>query len=140
MYSCPFLQAYIHAHSYTLFERKRKDTGNESESVLLTCVQLFATPWTVAHQAPLSMEFFRREYLSGYPFPSPGNLPDPGIELGGKHLITKAVFYKNCSFIANGQWILFNFCSFYLLNQEKEDKYSLGLNELLVKCLPHCLV
>ena len=86
------------------------------------------------------MEFFRREYLSGYPFPSPGDLPDPGIELGGKHLITKAVFYKNCSFIANGQWILFNFCSFYLLNQEKEDKYSLGLNELLVKCLPHCLV
>ena len=40
----------------------------------------FETPWTVAHQAPLSMEFFRQEYWSGLPFPSPGDLPDPGIE------------------------------------------------------------
>ena len=47
---------------------------------MLSCVQLFATPWTVAHQAPLSMEFFRQEYWSGLPFPSPGDLPDPGIE------------------------------------------------------------
>ena len=39
-----------------------------------------ATPWTVAHQAPLSMGFPRQEYLSGLPFPSPGDLPDPGIE------------------------------------------------------------
>ena len=43
-------------------------------------VWLLATPWTVAHQAPLSMEFFRQEYWSGLPFPSPGDLPDPGIE------------------------------------------------------------
>ena len=43
-------------------------------------VQLFATPWTVAHQAPPSMGFSRQEYWSGLPFPSPGNLPDPGIE------------------------------------------------------------
>ena len=41
---------------------------------------IFATPWTVAHQAPLSMEFSRQEYWSGLPFSSPGNLPDPGIE------------------------------------------------------------
>ena len=47
---------------------------------LLSRVQLFATPWTVAHQAPLSMEFSRQEYWSGLPFPSPGDLPDPGIE------------------------------------------------------------
>ena len=40
----------------------------------------FATPWTTAHQAPLSMEFFRQEYWSGVPFPCPGDLPDPGIE------------------------------------------------------------
>ena len=39
-----------------------------------------ATPWTVARQAPLSVEFFRLEYRSGLPFPTPGNLPDPGIE------------------------------------------------------------
>ena len=37
------------------------------------------TPWTVAHQAPLSMEFSRQEYWSGLPFPPPGDLPDPGI-------------------------------------------------------------
>ena len=40
----------------------------------------FATPWTVVHQAPLSMEFPRQEYWSGWPFPSPEDLPNPGIE------------------------------------------------------------
>ena len=47
----------------------------------LSCVWLFATPWTVAHQAPLSTGFSRQEYQSGLPFPCPGDLPDPGIEL-----------------------------------------------------------
>ena len=46
----------------------------------LSCVRLLATPWTVAYQAPLSMGFSRQEYWSGLPFPSPGDLPDPGIE------------------------------------------------------------
>ena len=46
----------------------------------LSHVQLFVTPWTVAHQAPPSMGLFRQEYWSGLPFPSPGDLPDPGIE------------------------------------------------------------
>ena len=41
-------------------------------------VQLFATPWTVAHQVPLSMGFSREDYWRGLPFPSPGDLPDPG--------------------------------------------------------------
>ena len=40
----------------------------------------FVTPWTVAHQAPLFMRFPRQEYWSGMPFPSPGDLSDPGIE------------------------------------------------------------
>ena len=44
-------------------------------------VQLFATLWTVACQAPLSVGFPRQEYWSGLPFPSPGDPPDPGIEL-----------------------------------------------------------
>ena len=44
----------------------------------LSHVQLFATPWTVAHQAPLSMEFFRQGYWSGLPFPIPGDRPDQG--------------------------------------------------------------
>ena len=47
---------------------------------LLSHVQLFATPWTVAHQAPLFMGCSRQEYWNGLPFPSPGHLLDPGIE------------------------------------------------------------
>ena len=46
----------------------------------LSHVRLFATPWTVAPQAPPYMGFSRQEYWSGLPFPSPGDLPDPGIE------------------------------------------------------------
>ena len=48
--------------------------------VQLSHVQLFATPWATACQAPLSMEFSRQEYWSELSFPSPGDLPDPGIE------------------------------------------------------------
>ena len=47
---------------------------------LLSRVRLFATPWTVACQAPLSMGFSKQEYWSGLPFPSPGDLPNPGIK------------------------------------------------------------
>ena len=47
---------------------------------LLSCVQLFVTPWTAAYQAPLSMGFSRKEHWSGLPLPSPGDLPNPGIE------------------------------------------------------------
>ena len=46
----------------------------------LSRVRLFATPWTAAYQAPPSMGFSRKEYWSGLPFPSPGDLSDPGIE------------------------------------------------------------
>ena len=46
----------------------------------LSCVQLFATPWTVAHQAPLSIRFSRQEYWSGLPCPPSGDLPNPGIK------------------------------------------------------------
>ena len=58
-------------------------------------VRLFATPWTVSHQAPLSMGFSRQEYWDGLPFPSRGNLPDPGLKPGspvlqGDSLLAKA--------------------------------------------------
>ena len=53
--------------------------------VAKSCLTL-VTPWTVAHQAPLSMGFSRQEYWSGLPFPSPGDLPDPGIEPGSPAL------------------------------------------------------
>ena len=46
----------------------------------LSRVQLFVAPWTAAHQAPLSMGFSRQEYCSGLPFPSSGDLSNPGIE------------------------------------------------------------
>ena len=46
----------------------------------LSRVWLFVTPWTIVYQAPQSMELSRQEYWSGLPFPSPGDLPDPGIK------------------------------------------------------------
>ena len=52
-----------------------------------SCVWLFLTLWTVAHHAPLFMGFFRQEYLSGLPFPPPGDLPYPGIELCLLHFL-----------------------------------------------------
>ena len=52
----------------------------------LSCVRLFSTLWTVACQASLSMGFSRQKYWSGLPFPSPGDLPNPGMELGSPTL------------------------------------------------------
>ena len=59
--------------------------------LLFSHIQLFATPWTVAHQASLSMGFSRQEYWSGLPFPSPGDLPNPGIEPGSPALQADAL-------------------------------------------------
>ena len=61
-------------------------------------VQLFATPWTVARQVPLSMEFSRQDYWRGLPFPSPGDLPNPGIKpmspaLGSRFLNHCTTYY-----------------------------------------------
>ena len=53
----------------------------ESIASVLSHVQLFDTPWTVAHQAPLPMGYPMQEHWSGLPFPPPGDLPDPGIKL-----------------------------------------------------------
>ena len=60
--------------------------SHTSKVKLLSHVQLFATLWTVAYQAPPSMEFSRQEYWNGLPFPSPGDLPSPGIEPGSPAL------------------------------------------------------
>ena len=56
-----------------------------SENVIHS-VMSDSTPWTVAHQAPLSMEFSRQGRWSGFPFPSPGDVPDPGIKPGSTTL------------------------------------------------------
>ena len=55
-------------------------TESESESEVAQSCPLFVTPWTVAYQAPPSVGFSRQEYWSGLPFPSLGDLPNPGIE------------------------------------------------------------
>ena len=67
---------------------------------MLLHVQYFVTPWTVAHQAPLSMGFSRQEYWSGLQFPPPGDLPNTGIKpaslmspaLAGRFFTTSTVF------------------------------------------------
>ena len=67
----------------TVYSRFRRDHSQDVPQVkvkLLSRVRLFATLWTVAYQAPPSMGFSRQEYWSGLQFPSPGDLPDPGIE------------------------------------------------------------
>ena len=64
------IDIFTHIHVLSLFVSAQ----------LLRCVQLSATPWTVAHQASLSMGFPRQEYWSGFLFPPPGDLPDRGIK------------------------------------------------------------
>ena len=65
---------------------------------LFSHVQLFVTSWTVARQAPLSMGFSRQEYWSGLPFPSPGDLPDPGVEsLSLKSSALAGRFFTTCT-------------------------------------------
>ena len=60
---------------------------------MLSCVKLLATPWTVAHQAPLCMGFSRQEYWNRLQFPSPGDPPDPGTELASPALAGR--FFTN---------------------------------------------
>ena len=64
---------------------------SESESEVAQLCRLFATPWTVAHQAPLSMGFSRQDYWSGLPFPFPGDRPNPGIETRSPALQAEAL-------------------------------------------------
>ena len=75
--------------NYFLKIQLQKETSKKTINVLCVCVcvcqllsyaRLFATPQTIAHQAPLSMEFSRQEYLNGQPFHYPGDLPNPGVE------------------------------------------------------------
>ena len=66
---------------------QQRSSRNPFDLVLVAqSYPLFVTPWTVAHQAPLSMRFSRQGYWSGVPFPSPGDLSNPGIEPGSPAL------------------------------------------------------
>ena len=71
----------------------------------LSRVQLFVTPWTVAYQAPPSMGFFGQEYWSGLPFPSPGALPDPGLETGSPAFQAGALTSEPPYAKVNSKWI-----------------------------------
>ena len=79
---------------------------------LLSRVQLFATPWAVAHQAPLPMEFSRQEYSIGLPFPPPKDLPDPGI----KPMVLASLALAGSFFTSSTTWEAYihlpnlNFC------------------------------
>ena len=74
---------------------------------VLSCVGLFVAPWTVAHQAPLPVEFSRQGYMIGVPFPSPGDLPDLGINpispaspsLAVRFFTTSATWEAWCQYI-----------------------------------------
>ena len=85
----------------------------------LSCVRLFATPFTVAHQAPLSTEFSRQEYWNGFPFPSPGDLLHPGI---------KCVSCVSCT----GRWILYHWTTCEAWQFWHFCKSVFGKNEGLV--------
>ena len=82
----------------------------------LSHVRLFATPWTVAHQAPQSMEFSRKEYWSGLPSPPPGDLPNPGIEPGSPTWQADALLSE-----PPGSLIIFNMVSAVATLQGKDS-------------------
>ena len=71
---------------------------------MLSHVWLFATPWTVAHQASLAMEFFRQEYWNGLSFPPPGDPPDPEIKPASSALASGFFFFLPLSQQGSPQW------------------------------------
>ena len=74
------------SHPYMISSEMQVEKVNS-----LSRVRLFAAPWTVAYQAPLSVGFSRQYYWSGLPFPSPGDLPKPGIEPRSPTLMTDSL-------------------------------------------------
>ena len=107
-----------------------------TRALSLSRIRLYATPWTVAHQAPLSSEFCRQEYWSRLPFPSPGDLPDPGIEPASPAWQVDALPLHSLYFlwpylfkrILSPHLLLFLFQnienSFYLLNPYSLSKFN----------------
>ena len=73
---------------------------------VLIHVVLFVTPWTVAHQAPLSIGFTQQEYWSGLPCPSPGRLPNPGIKPGSPALQADSLLLSHW-----GNYVTYTVCN-----------------------------
>ena len=85
------------------------DWTERKETKSLTHVRLFVTPWTVAYQGPLSMGFSKQDYWSGLPFPSPGDLPNPGIKPGSPALRADALPFEPPNWTRTNQ-----ICSFLI--------------------------
>ena len=84
--ACPSFKPDVHLEGYSFSPcqataHQRSNQWFVTHGCVLSRVQLFSTPWTVAHQTPLSMEFSRQECCSRLPFATPAALPDPGIVL-----------------------------------------------------------
>ena len=103
----------------------------------LSCVQLFATSRTVAYQAPPSMGFSKQEYWSGLPFPSPGDLPDPGIE---PRLLTLQAGTLWCELPGNCFKILCQFLLYSKVNQLYMYIYSLFWDFLPIQGTRECRI
>ena len=85
------IKNWVEDLNHTSLQRRR-----ESESVSGSdAPDSSVIPWTIAHKAPLSMGFTRQEYWSGLPFPSPGDLPSPGIKPGSPALPTNSLLAES---------------------------------------------
>ena len=97
----------------------------------LSRVQLFATPWMVAHQVPLSMGLFRQEYWRGLPFPSPGDLPDPRTEPVSPPLASG--FFTNAP-LGKPRWYMSIFIySYVYMYAHSYDLGYFGIQKQLIK-------
>ena len=79
---------------HEFFKLYQSENEVKSEVKSLSLVRLFASPWTVAYFAPPSMGFSRQEYWSGLPFPSPEDVPDPGIKPGSPALQADSLSFE----------------------------------------------
>ena len=107
---------------------------------LLSRVWLFVTPWTVAHQAPLSTGFFRQEYWSWLPFPSPEALPDPQEDLRGRTQVSRvSCLGRNILCHWARTWAAcwsYNAISILVCSFELEENLSPLLSSCDEPCLP----
>ena len=83
------------AYRDTCLPQQTREILNKQSSVSFSVISNSAIPWTIARQAPLPMEFFRQVYWSGLPFPSPGDLPNPGVEAGSLALPVDALLSQS---------------------------------------------
>ena len=108
----------------------------------LSRVQLFVTPWTVAHQAPLSMGLSRQEYWSGLPFPSPGDLPEPGIKPWSPALQADSLLSESPG-KPKAQWGVGLNCCCYFLSQIQTRRLptafqSITITNMTTRKIPVC--